>query len=161
MSNSSSWFSSVPVQQAFNWNFSQTTPMQVTQTNPNHNYQEISKNFMESFISSNNLGINYIGHHYTLDARISIVVHQGFGNHMYELVGYTNLKLKMAELNINTIKYSNIFYTPQLLGKNSIVITTFGKAEINNNQHNIMATYIVRMTNGMPKITNHILDIFV
>lgn len=143
------------------WNFQQ--PMQVQITTPlnaNHNYQLIAKDFLEKFSSASSYGMANTGYYYNTDCSITLTIHQGSSNNSTELMGYNNLKNKFTELGINIIKYHGIIHKCQPVGKNSVIVTLYGKTDINNTTYNIMSTFVVRIIQNNFKITNHIFDIF-
>lgn len=141
------------------WNFTHT--VQVTsQPNPNANYREISKEFLEKYITSNMLGVTCMGHFYDTDCLISLHIHQYGINYLYELVGYENFKNKLIELGITLIKYHTIVATPQPVGKKSVIVTFYGLAEVNGKNYQIESSVILQIEQNVIKITNHTLNIF-
>jgi hypothetical protein len=144
-----------------NWNFPKPMQIQVTtQINANNDYRTIAKDFIEKFASANTTGVGNIGYYYNADSLISLHIHQGPNNFLFEITGYNNLKIKFAEMGIHFIKYDNIVQTAQPLGKNNVLLTIFGRAEINGKIYNIMSTFIIKIILGTNKITNQIFNIF-
>lgn len=150
------------VPSSISWNFPQPMQVQITtQLNSNANYQAIAKDFVEKYLTANLFGISNLSFYYNDNTCISIHIHQSSNHTLYEIVGHNNYKNKLAELSINTIRYYNLICTAQPVGKKSILITTNGKAEINNRHYNIMTTFIIQLGNDQfSKITNQILEIF-
>jgi len=145
-----------------NWNFPQPMQVQITtQINSNQNYQMIAREFMEKYAAANTLGVGCIGHYYNTNSLISVHIHHESSNILFEMVGHTNFKNKMTEIGIQTIKYHSLIDTVQPLGKNSILVSMYGKADINNTNCNILTTYVIRLIAGAPKIINQTLNIFV
>jgi hypothetical protein len=128
--------------------------------NPNHDYKCLTKEFVEKYVNANLLGIGCIGYYYNNNAMCSIHLHQGSVNELHEMVGHTNFMHKLKEIGVSTIKYHDIVPTSQPVGKNSILITFFGQAEINGRNHNLISTFIVRMVADAPRIVNQTLNIF-
>ena len=167
MNNYPSWYStlsSIGNNLQFNspvpiFNFNQ--PMIITpSSNNNNNYPTIAKDFLVQYSSSSTLGISCIGNYYNSDTSCSIHVHQATNHILAEAIGHGNFKTKLEEIGITTMKYSNITYTAQPLGKQSILITYFGQVEINSKLYMFDSTIILRLSIGTPKIANHILQIF-
>lgn len=146
---------------SINWNFSQPMEVQITtKLNPNHNHQTISKEILEKYNFDSSLGLQNIHHYYHNDCFISLIIHNQNNKQLYELVGYINFRLKMNELNVQAIKYYNINFSSQPIGKNNILMNLVGKAEINNAHFNIICSLVLKIVNGTPKITNQILEIY-
>ena len=143
------------------WTFPQASQVQVTtKINPNNNYQTISKDFIEKYASAITFGINCAEYYYSSNASVSLHIHQGSNNYLHEIIGHANFKNKLSEFNINVIKFSNLVYTSQPVGKNSILLIFNGKADINNNTFTIINTFVLRIINGSPKIMNQVFEIF-
>lgn len=124
-----------------------------------NNYQNISKDFIEKFAASSSSNIANTNYFYADDSRISLTIQRSTSNTLYELVGHPNLKSTLVNLGINSIKYFGINYACQPAGKKSVLITMFGKAEINGGHHDILCTFVIRISLGMHKIMNHIINI--
>jgi hypothetical protein len=147
---------------SWTWTLPQTSQLQVTaKLNSNHNYQSLSKDFIEKYANATALGISYTEQYYNSNTSVSLHVHHTSNNQLHEVLGHTNFKNKLLEFNINTIKFSNISFTTQPLGKNSVVITMTGRVEINNNNYTSVNTFIVKINSGTYKILNHIFEIFI
>lgn len=144
------------------WNFPKQTQVSVsTSVNNNYNYQMIAKDFIEKYVVANILGIACIGHYYNNNSYISLHIHHPPNSILYEIIGHNNFKNKMSELGISIIKYNNLTYTAQPIGKSSVIITLHGKAEINNINYNILSTFIVKIISDVPRIINQILEIYI
>lgn len=145
------------------WSFLPPPAIQVsTQLDVNTNYQQITKDFIEKFANSCILGMSCTSQHYNADSKISLHIRQNSTNQsqLHELVGQGNLRTKLADIGIYIIKHYNLNYTCQPVGKKSILITLYGKAEININQLDMLHTFLIEINNGSPKITNHMMNIF-
>lgn len=151
------WNTTTP---AFNWSFS-PQPMQITTDTDNQKYKEIAKEFLEKYTNSSLLGIYATEYCYNTDTLISFHLHQGNTNHLFELVGHTAFKNKLAEKSITLIKYHNLTHTTQPLAKNCVLITMYGKADINGTDYNMLSTFVIRMTSTSGKIINQVLEIFI
>ncbi len=144
------------------WTFPQSSHLQVTaKLNPNQNYQALAKDFIEKYATSAAIGINFIENYYISNTPISLHIHNGQNNQLYEMFGHTNFRNKMAEFNINIIKFSNITFTVQPVGKNNIIITINARIELNGNSYTTVNTFITRINNGSYKIINQLFEIFV
>jgi hypothetical protein len=158
MNNYPLWYPSL---QAINMNSMQIIPSTSNTDSSNHNYQQIAKDFLEKYVTAtNNLGISCTAYYYTTDARFSIHLHQGVINQLYEIVGHNNFRAKLSELGILLMKYNGLIPTIQPLGKNSILITFYGQAEINGKMYNIETVFVARLVSESPRIVNHIVNIF-
>lgn len=147
---------------SWTWTFPQSSQLHITaKLNPNQNYQALAKDFLEKYANSMNIGIGFIENYYNNDTPISLHIHNGQNNQLYEIMGHTNFKNKLSEFNINVIKLFNIVFTSQPLGKNSIIITTNSQSEINGKKYSNVNTFIVRIKSGIYKITNHLFEIFI
>ncbi|XWV26051.1 putative orfan [Tupanvirus soda lake] len=143
------------------WNFPQPMQVQITTPlNPNHDYQVVAKDFLEKYVTAISIGVVTIGHFYDANTSISLHIHRGNENHLFEIVGHNNFRNKLVEFGIQTIKYSNVVYTTQPVGKNSILITMHGRADINGVTYTTINTFIIRITSGLPRIINQVLEIF-
>ena len=143
-----------------NWIFPQPMQVQITtQLNANHNYQSIAKDFIEKFLTANSLGIGYTGHYYDNNTLFSIHVLQSSSGYLHEMIGFMNYRTKLTEMGIHTVKYNNILNTSQPIGKNSLLITMHGKAEINNSIYNISMTFVIKIISGTPTIISQIFNI--
>lgn len=151
-----SYFWNTPV----NWNFTQNMQLAIEADN-NQKYKEIAKEFLEKYNTSISSGIYAIDYCYNTDSLISLHIHQKNTHHLFELVGYIALKNKLNEISINIIKYHDMVYTSQPLAKNEVLITMYGKAEINSINYNTMSTFIIRISGTTCKIINQILEIFI
>ena len=154
---------------AVTWTFPQPMQLQVTTPlNANNNYYEIAKDFLEKFASTNLLGIAATANYYNTNAFISLHIHQGSNNYLYEIVGHTNLQNKFGEMGVNQIKYSSMVFTCQPIGKSKLLIVANGKAEINDVSYNIMNTFVVRIVassnhlygQSSIKIINQVFEVF-
>lgn len=145
--------------QPMNWNYTQTVQI-TTQINPNNNYQQMAKEFLEKYANDCTMGIQYIENYYSSDTLISLHMHQYGQNYLYELIGHNNFKNRLYEIGIHAIKYNNIVPIAQPLGKKKVIITFYGFGEISGKNYNIESTIIFKLVPGFPKITNHCLNIF-
>ena len=102
--------------QPMNWNYTQSVQISA-QINPNNNYQQMAREFLERYAADSTMGVQYLSDYYATDALISLHMHQLGQNYLYEVVGHNNLKNKLFEHNIYAIKYNNITPTAQPLGK--------------------------------------------
>lgn len=127
--------------------------------NSNHNYQTIGRDFFEKYSTASSSSITYLENYYHPQSFNSIHVHIGTNN-LYEVIGYDNLRNKLAELKINAIKYHSTTFTCQPIGTDAIIITTAGKATINRINYSIISTFIIKNFDYGSKIMNHMLDIF-
>lgn len=144
----------------FNWSFNALS-QNSNNIDINQKYREIAKEFIDKYVNLNLPGIASIEQCYDSDSLISFHIHQGNNNHLFELVGYTAFKNKLAEKNITLIKYHNLTYTSQPVGKNCVMITMYCKANINNINYNASSTFIIRITGTIGKIINQVLEIFI
>jgi hypothetical protein len=126
---------------------------------PNYNYPDISKNFLEKYISTNSLGISFIESYYNSDTLCSIRIHILTTTQLHEVIGYTNFRNKLCELGISSIRYYDIKYTAQPIGKSKILINFSGCVEINGKYHYITSSIIIKMILGAPRIVNQIINI--
>jgi len=144
----------------FTWSFpaiqSITVEMDATQK-----YQTIAKEFIERYTTSSSLSIAATDQYYNTDSLFTIHVHQNVNHHLYEMVGHTNFKNKMSEISITTMKYHGLTYTSQPVGKNGVLISMNGKAEINNTNYSILSTFMIKMSGTNGKIINQVLEIFI
>lgn len=124
-----------------------------------NNYSQLGASFIEKYISSNQYGISYSSTYYASDALISLHIHKSNGNNLYEILGHTNLKSKLNEFQIDKIRFYSIISNFQPLENNKILINFYGKAEINNVEHNVMCNLVLSVTNNDTKIINQILNI--
>ena len=143
-------------------NYNWLQPMQITvDQNANSNYPTIAKDFLEKYALASNYGISYTGHFYNSTSFVTIYVHQGQLNHLHETVGYTNYINKLVELGINLIKYQTITHSAQPIGKNNVLVTFYGQAEINGRNYQIKSVFVIRIISGSYRIINHVLDVFI
>lgn len=141
--------------------FSLAQAMQMSPIPLNTNYKDIAQDFIMNYSISNNFGFICVANYYNSDAMCSIHIHKGINEHiLHETNGHSNFKNKLAELGITTLKYSNITFTPQPLGKNSILINYFGNVEINTKIYVFDSTIVLKLDLSPPRITNHVLQIF-
>ena len=127
----------------------------------NRKYGEIAREFIEKYVNSNLSGIFTIEYCYNTDSLISLHIHSGAGNDLFELVGHTAFKNKLNEISITLIKYHSLTCTSQPLAKNCVLITMHGKADINGVNYNILSTFVIRITGTSGKIISQVLEIFV
>lgn len=147
---------------SISWNFPQPMQVQVTtQLNANHNYQAIAKDFIEKYATANTLGVACLGHYYFNDAKISLHVHHSSSNQLHEMLGHSNFRNKLAEMGIYIIKYHTLTLTAQPLGKSKVLVNTFGKAEINNINYNIISNFVLKTTEIVPKIVSQTFEVFI
>lgn len=138
--------------------------MQITFKNaPDNVYHQIAKDFLEKYVSSNLLGLGFIGDHYHFNALCTIHLHKNGTHDVHELVGFSNFKNKLNELGINLIKYYSSVFTTQPLAKKSIIISFCGQVDINTRVYNIETVFVIKQNDifGPFKITNHMLNVFI
>jgi hypothetical protein len=148
-----------PLVPTINLTFSQPMDLDTISVPMNQNYATISQAFLENFAVSSTLDINNVSDHYIPNVSISLRIKRGTTNNLNEFTGYTNLKNKLHEFGIYSIKYYNITYTSQPVHKNNILISLHAKADINGKHYNILSSFLLRISNGTPKIINYILEI--
>ena len=145
-----------------NWNFPQPMEIQITtQLNANNNYHDIAKDFIEKYAMASSFDLTCTSHYYHTDALISLHIHHGTNNHLFEIVGHNNFKNKMTEFNLNATKYNNLVCTVQPIGKNKVLTTMHGRIELNSTFYNMITTFVVKIISGSPRIINQFLEIFV
>ena len=131
--------------------------------NPNHNYQVLANDFLEKYFKAIMMGVFYASHYYGTDSLISLrIIHNNNNvNKLFEFVGYNNFRNKLAEMNVSSITFNNVVTTNQPLGKNNVIINFYSKAEINKAYYNVMSSITIKISTLIPKITNQTLQIFV
>ena len=147
-----------------NYGTNTVQPMEIQITmHPKQNidYLATSKDFIEKYFDANKLGIAILGSYYNAQSLFSINIHNNNQHQLFELVGHQNFVNKLMELGIFFIKYYDLVCTAQPIGKNRILITMHSKADIHGSHHNIITTIILKVTDGSPRIVNHILEIFI
>lgn len=128
---------------------------------PNYNYPNISKDFLEKYISANSLGIGFIDHYYNSDTLCSIRLHILLTTQLHEVIGHINFRNKLHDLGIHNLRYYDIKYTAQPLGKSKILINFNGYVEINRKYHQVVSSIVLKMVLGTPRIVNQMLTIYV
>ena len=127
----------------------------------NIDFLAIAKDFVEKYFDANKLGIALLGHYYNAQSLFSINIHHGNQHTLFELISHHHFINKMADLGIHLMRYYDLACTTQPIGKHRILITTHGKVDCNGFHHNVIITLILKIIEGTPRITNHILEIFV
>lgn len=127
----------------------------------NIDFLAVAKDFVEKYFDANKLGISLLGHYYNAQSIFSINLHNNGQHMLFELMGHSNFTNKLAELGIFFIKYYDLACTTQPVGKSRLLITIHGKVDINGSHHNMITTLTLRITDGTPRISNHILEIFI
>ena len=145
-------------------NYGTVQPMEIQITmHPKQNidFLATAKDFVDKYCDANKLGIALLGSYYNAQSLFSINIHNNNQHKLFELVGHHNFVNKMGELGIFFVKYYDLSCTAQPLGKKRILITMHGKADIHGFHHNIITNIILKITDGSPRIANHILEIFI
>jgi hypothetical protein len=131
----------------------------ITQPNPNHNYWNIAKDFLERYLSTNQMGLGWLDNFYDSGAYISLCIHHTGQNYFFEMVGYHNLKNKFSELSVSSITYGNLIYLAQPLGKQNVIMMVHGPININQNICQMACTYLLEISGTTCKITNQMFEI--
>lgn len=148
------------------WTLPQTTlnswgsiqPMDL-KTDCNSNYKNISKDFIQKYISANSLGVFSVAYLYDVNAIISFNIQNSDSTQLFEIVGYENFKNKLSEFNVYAIRFKNLDYVSQPFSKNSAIITAYGKAEICSTGFSVITTFTLEFCDNNYKIVNHILSL--
>lgn len=126
----------------------------------NYNYRQIAVNFIENYANSSQIGFLFVSSYYDANALVSIHIHRGADHLLYEMIGPEQTKTQFNAIGINTIKYYNLTHTSQPLGKKSVFVTFHGNIDINGIQYKVISTFNLKLIHGVPKIFNHVLEIF-
>ena len=137
----------------------QQQPMQTT-AQVNTNYKAGAKEFVDRYSSASFFSLTCIDPHYAPDSLISLTLFKGGQGEAFEFRGPIPFREKMASLNANSIKYSDLTITAQPFGTQSALISVHGKAEINYTVYPISCTFMIKVTDGSPKIAHQILEVF-
>ena len=144
------------------WNYNQIIQMP-TQPITNQPYQTLAKKFIDKYISMVGFGISNCGSCYSDISKISLHIHNNTNNcnQLYEIIGYDSFKTTLLGLAIVQIKYNNVIYTCQPVGKKSILISFYGLSDINSKYYQTLSTIIFSIDKiNSCKVINQTIDIF-
>lgn len=136
--------------------------MQISEKSPNEQFSLISNNFLDKYIHSSLLGISYCSMYYIHNCKITLNITYQAGPHpqTHELIGLSELVNKFFCLKISSIKYNKIQCNYQPVEQDLILITFYSVCEINNKNHNIINSILLKMVDQTPLIVNQIINLF-
>ena len=124
-----------------------------TEITTNTNYTGIAKTMIEKIMANQN------SPYYISESVFSIQL-TGVANYLYEYTSYANFYAKLNELGMNNVKYLNVSYTAQPLGKHNVLANYQGDLDINGSVYKFSSSIIIKVNSLFNNITHHIINIF-
>jgi hypothetical protein len=127
----------------------------------NQNYNQTGFDFLNQYCMASAAGIHNLANAYNFDATCSMHVFKQGQQVLHEMQGFTAIKNKFTELQVSAMRYKDVAFTFQPIGKNSILASFCGKVEINCADFMFNSTMVIKVHSSSGcKVSNHMFQFF-